>query len=264
MSRQNEMMIAHTDVDHQPETRPAKNRKPRLRRSCMDCGKRHQLEYYMLGNKLWDRITRVHERHGELCLACVETRLGRPLKPRDFRFTPFEMEVRFWLPRGGKRAWDAVLGRRRTRHRLFQKLAAGATSIEEIAERIMVYSGRAPARHHRDQVSPDHQPETWPAKNRLSKALPPLVIQIVSGDGTEEFDVVGILTQMLDYQRDFVPLPDERSELSGEPAIICRSGDLQMRLSPPELRHLVTFGLQRRVITFGLQRLVRPAPAARG
>lgn len=89
-----------------------------------------------------------------------------------------------------------------------------------------------------------HQPEAWPAKNRQSTALPPPVIQIVSGDGTEEFDPVGLLNQMQDRRRDFLPLPNERSELSGEPAIIYRSDDLELRLSPPELRRMAVFDLQ--------------------
>ena len=87
-------------------------------------------------------------------------------------------------------------------------------------------------------------PKTWPAKNRKPESLPAFVIRIASADGVEEFDPVGILDQMLDYQLDFAPLPDERSQLSGEPAIIYRSGDLELRLSPLELRRLVSFDLQ--------------------
>ena len=138
-----EIMLDDTFFDEEPDWR-----------SCMDCGERHQLEYYMLGNKLWARITRAHERHGELCLACVETRLGRPLKPRDFLFTPLEMKVRLSLPAGALQAWDAVLGRRRTRHRLFDELAAGATSVEQIGQRIIDCGGRASAADTRDRMSP--------------------------------------------------------------------------------------------------------------
>ena len=105
--------------------------------ACMDCGEQDQLEYYMLWDSLWDPITTAAERHGQLCLACVEARLGRPLGLRDFRFTPLEMKVRLSLPPDGYRLWDVVLGSRRTRHRLFAKLAAGATSVDEIVQRIM-------------------------------------------------------------------------------------------------------------------------------
>ena len=54
---------------------------------CLDCS-RNLLEpggdYFMLQNHLWRELVPRSERHGMLCLACVERRLGRALNPGDF------------------------------------------------------------------------------------------------------------------------------------------------------------------------------------
>jgi len=55
---------------------------------CLDCGKNtfeNNEDYYGLRNRLWRRLVPREERHGMLCRACVERRLGRPLAPDDFR-----------------------------------------------------------------------------------------------------------------------------------------------------------------------------------
>ena len=55
---------------------------------CMDCGKNTSeasSDYYMLRNRLWRMLVPRSQRHGMLCLACVERRLGRPLRTGDFR-----------------------------------------------------------------------------------------------------------------------------------------------------------------------------------
>lgn len=54
---------------------------------CLDCGKNtfvNNEDYYMLQNRLWRRLVPREQRHGMLCRACVEGRLGRPLTPADF------------------------------------------------------------------------------------------------------------------------------------------------------------------------------------
>jgi hypothetical protein len=53
---------------------------------CLDCRKNtlHTDDYYMLRNKLWRQIVPREQRHGMLCLSCMERRLGRPLCPGDF------------------------------------------------------------------------------------------------------------------------------------------------------------------------------------
>jgi hypothetical protein len=55
---------------------------------CLDCRKNtleNNEDYYFLQNRLWRRLVPREERHGMLCRACVERRLGRPLAPTDFR-----------------------------------------------------------------------------------------------------------------------------------------------------------------------------------
>jgi hypothetical protein len=44
-------------------------------------------DYYMLRNKLWRQLVPREQRHGMLCLSCVAARLGRPLRPEDFKNT---------------------------------------------------------------------------------------------------------------------------------------------------------------------------------
>ena len=55
---------------------------------CLDCGKNtfdSPSDYYMLRNCLWRTLVPRNQRHGMLCLTCVEQRLGRSLLPTDFR-----------------------------------------------------------------------------------------------------------------------------------------------------------------------------------
>jgi hypothetical protein len=55
---------------------------------CLDCGKNtfeNNEDYYFLRNRLWRRWVPREQRHGMLCRACVEHRLGHPLTPEDFR-----------------------------------------------------------------------------------------------------------------------------------------------------------------------------------
>lgn len=55
---------------------------------CLDCGTNtfeNNGDYYFLKNRLWRQLVAREERHGMLCRACVERRLGRPLTPADFR-----------------------------------------------------------------------------------------------------------------------------------------------------------------------------------
>jgi hypothetical protein len=54
---------------------------------CLDCSKNtfeNNEDYYFLRNRLWRRLVPREERHGMLCRACMERRLGRPLVPEDF------------------------------------------------------------------------------------------------------------------------------------------------------------------------------------
>jgi hypothetical protein len=55
---------------------------------CLDCG-RNTFEgnenYYFLKNRLWRKLVPREQRHGMICRACIERRLGRPLASEDFR-----------------------------------------------------------------------------------------------------------------------------------------------------------------------------------
>jgi hypothetical protein len=57
---------------------------------CLDC--RRVGEYYMLQDAVWSKANPADD--GFLSLACVETRLGRPLVRTDFAITPAEMANR--------------------------------------------------------------------------------------------------------------------------------------------------------------------------
>ena len=71
-----------------PSDRPTNCAMNRTNWLCLDCGKNtfeHQEDYYVLRNRLWRSLVTREQRHGMLCRACVERRLGRPLAPDDFR-----------------------------------------------------------------------------------------------------------------------------------------------------------------------------------
>lgn len=58
--------------------------KSRRKFLCLDCGvdtgKIH--EHYMLKDSVWRKA--VNSNRGMLCIACIEARLGRLLRPNDF------------------------------------------------------------------------------------------------------------------------------------------------------------------------------------
>src|SRR5215470_15133418 len=55
---------------------------------CLDCSKNtfeHRDDWYFLRNRLWRQLVPRSQRHGMICRACIERRLGRRLTPDDFR-----------------------------------------------------------------------------------------------------------------------------------------------------------------------------------
>jgi len=51
---------------------------------CIDCGKNtHGGEYYMVHDSVW-AASGIAPHGGMLCLGCLETRIGRELRPDDF------------------------------------------------------------------------------------------------------------------------------------------------------------------------------------
>jgi hypothetical protein len=98
--------------------------------TCMYCGTPND-EYYMLHDELWSSIAPSDD--DLMCLTCAEDRLGRPLAPDDFLFTPAELMVSMWMPPPVHEARDTALGKDKTDHRLCEELA-GRNLIERVAE----------------------------------------------------------------------------------------------------------------------------------
>jgi hypothetical protein len=66
---------------------------------CLDCSKDTFDEYYRVRNFLWRRAVDRSQRHGMLCLACLERRLGRFLRLEDYRPPVSESVARFLAQR---------------------------------------------------------------------------------------------------------------------------------------------------------------------
>lgn len=58
---------------------------------CLDCGVDTSLihEYYMVKNRVWLKAHPADD--GMLCIACLETRLGRVLTHKDFTDAPINL-----------------------------------------------------------------------------------------------------------------------------------------------------------------------------
>ena len=69
------------------------------KKTCHDCGSRMTGEYYMVHDEIWE-----HAGVGksDLCIGCLETRIGRQLQPDDFAEVPVN---------DGHRASDRLLNR---------------------------------------------------------------------------------------------------------------------------------------------------------
>lgn len=55
---------------------------------CLDCGRdtfEQKDDWYFLRNRLWRQLVPREQRHGMICRACIERRLGRPLTSDDLR-----------------------------------------------------------------------------------------------------------------------------------------------------------------------------------
>ena len=65
-------------------------------------------EFYWVNDKVW-AAAGMHELDGSLCVGCIEARLGRRLRPKDFDLTRNENRIaRNWVtPRLAARRGDA-------------------------------------------------------------------------------------------------------------------------------------------------------------
>jgi hypothetical protein len=55
---------------------------------CLDCGGNTfegNENYYFLKDRLWRKLVSREQRHGMICRACIERRVGRPLASEDFK-----------------------------------------------------------------------------------------------------------------------------------------------------------------------------------
>jgi hypothetical protein len=55
---------------------------------CLECGRNtfeRNEDYYFLRNRLWRKLVPREQRHGMICRACIERRIGRPLVSEDYR-----------------------------------------------------------------------------------------------------------------------------------------------------------------------------------
>lgn len=66
---------------------------------CLDCSKDTFDEYYGIRNHLWRRAVDRSQRHGMLCLSCLERRLGRFLRLEDFKPPVPEQVAKFLAQR---------------------------------------------------------------------------------------------------------------------------------------------------------------------
>jgi hypothetical protein len=64
---------------------------------CLDCSKDTFDEYYGVHNHLWRRAVDRSQRHGMLCLSCLERRLGRSLRFEDFKSVPVNGRIAQFL-----------------------------------------------------------------------------------------------------------------------------------------------------------------------
>ena len=86
----------------------------------------------------------------------------------------------------------------------------------------------------------------YPPKNRQTRCLPVLQIEIVHACGVEIFDPNGLA--ILAYSNphrflDMPPLDNRKSVLSKKPAVLYRADDLEIPLTPEELYAFVCCNL---------------------
>jgi hypothetical protein len=101
------------DPEIWPPSRSAMKRSPsrRRRQDCIDCGIDTSFgtgngHYYTVHDAVWREA--VPDGEGQLCLDCLERRLGRPLTRADFVRTPYEIAKAMTPPEGHAEWCDAM------------------------------------------------------------------------------------------------------------------------------------------------------------
>lgn len=84
--------------------------------------------------------------------------------------------------------------------------------------------------------------DAYPPKNRMAEELPILELQVEHADGRERFDPNRIKMWAIGNQGSVLglsPLDGRVSDVSGDPAVVYRGGDVELALSPDELLRLI-------------------------
>ena len=85
----------------------------------------------------------------------------------------------------------------------------------------------------------------FPSRNRVAERLPLLRIEIRHAEGTTVLNPNEMAIMASEFGlENFAPFKNERSDLSGGLAVIYRSDDLEVRLTPDELQRLGSLSLQ--------------------
>jgi hypothetical protein len=76
---------------------------------CVDCGSDTLAinEYYMVRKSIW-QATGLKHNDGCLCIGCLEARIGRELKPKDFAVCPLNYPFHPKLRASERQAWQQI------------------------------------------------------------------------------------------------------------------------------------------------------------
>ena len=76
---------------------------------CIDCDEKIVREYYMVQHELWAEYVG-HPDAGQLCIGCLEGRMGRQLVPADFLDCPLSRLDSSYQPRRSARYLARLTG----------------------------------------------------------------------------------------------------------------------------------------------------------
>lgn len=86
----------------------------------------------------------------------------------------------------------------------------------------------------------------YPPKNRRASPLPDWLIEIAHDGGIDAYDPVGLILYILKNGDDLLklkPIKGLYSDLSNSPALLYRSSNVEIALSPEELLRLASYSL---------------------
>lgn len=91
-------------------------------------------------------------------------------------------------------------------------------------------------------------PTNYPPKNRRASALPDWMIEIVDADGIKSFDPIGLLIYTIKHGDEFLklkPIKGLYSDVSNQGAVLYRSYNVELAVSPEELYRICAYALHR-------------------